>query len=365
MNMRSAIRHAVLLAVIALRPAAAQTSAFARLIDRLSEPPGSFTGDNLVSNETSYLHILPDLKARGVHGGAYIGVGPEQNFSYIAEIEPSIAFVIDIRRDNLLLQLLFKAMFEESTSRTEYLCLLYGRPVPPDVLVYRASGAPGVLEYIEKVAFDSAVHERQHAALITRIERDGVALSGDDKATLKRFHDSFAREGLNLKFTIPRPTRNYPTVRRLYLETDLMGRQVSYVASEERWQRVRSLEVANKVIPLVGDLAGPKTIRAIGQYLTETHEVVSAYYVSNVELYLWRDRVLGNYANNVRALPAAPNAVIIRAWFSQGGNGLSTSMPGHFSTQLVQPFARFFTLMEHAATLQYLELIDDPWTRRN
>ena len=363
MSVRSIIRRAALLALVAVTPASAQSTAFARLIDQLSEPGGSFTGDNLVSNETSYLHILPDLRAHGVRGGAYIGVGPEQNFSYIAEIQPQIALIIDIRRDNLLLQLLFKAMFEESTSRLGYLCLLYSRPVPPDLLAYRARGAPPLMEYLDKTPFDSILHERAHALLIHRIEHDGVALSAADLATITRFHDAFARAGLNLKFTIPRPTRNYPTVRRLYLETDLEGRQVSYVASEERWQRVRALEVADKVIPVVGDLAGSKAIRAIGRYLAETHEVVSAYYVSNVELYLSRDGMLPAYAANLRALPAAPNAVIIRSWFTQGGNALSSSVPGHFSTQLVQPFSRFRALTEHAETLSYYTLIDDPGRR--
>src|SRR4030095_5831246 len=81
--------------------------AFAQQIHELSEPGGSFDTDNLSSNERSYLHILPALRqVRG--GGAYIGVGPDQNFSYIAAARPSIAFLIDVRRDNLLLHLLFK-----------------------------------------------------------------------------------------------------------------------------------------------------------------------------------------------------------------------------------------------------------------
>ena len=67
-------------------------AAFAALIERLSEPGGYFDTDNLISNETSYLHVIGTLRELGVSGGAYIGVGPDQNFSYIAAIRPSIAF---------------------------------------------------------------------------------------------------------------------------------------------------------------------------------------------------------------------------------------------------------------------------------
>ena len=55
----------------------------------------------------------------GVTGGAYIGVGPDQNFSYIARIRPSVAYIIDIRRDNLLLHLLFKALFARAPDRVD------------------------------------------------------------------------------------------------------------------------------------------------------------------------------------------------------------------------------------------------------
>ena len=87
-------------------------SAFAALVARISEPGGYFDSDNLISNESSYLHVLGAMRRLGVAGGAYVGVGPDQNFSYIAQVRPRIAFIIDIRRDNLLQHLLFKSLFE-------------------------------------------------------------------------------------------------------------------------------------------------------------------------------------------------------------------------------------------------------------
>ena len=97
---------------------------FAETIAAISEPGGFFFSDNLVSNETSYLHIIGKLDELQLRGGAYLGVGPEQNFSYIARLHPTVAFIVDMRRDNQLLHLLFKAVFERADTRLEYLCLL-------------------------------------------------------------------------------------------------------------------------------------------------------------------------------------------------------------------------------------------------
>ena len=101
-----------------------KTTGFAAQIEALSEPGGYFDTDNLISNERSYLQVLPDARAAGVAAASYIGVGPDQNFSYIARLRPPIAFIVDIRRDNLLLHLLFKAVFEQARTRIEYLALL-------------------------------------------------------------------------------------------------------------------------------------------------------------------------------------------------------------------------------------------------
>src|SRR5215212_1933938 len=110
--------------------AAKDHKSFAALSARMSEPGGYFDSDNLISNETSYQHVLGKLREFNVSGGVYVGVGPDQNFTYIAKIRPRMAIIIDIRRDNLLQQLLFKALFTRSRNRIEYLCNFFGKPFP-------------------------------------------------------------------------------------------------------------------------------------------------------------------------------------------------------------------------------------------
>src|SRR4029077_4334247 len=72
----------------------------------------------------------PCLRERGVTAGSYIGVGPEQNLTYIAAIHPAMAFVVDIRRQAMLQHLMFKAVFELAKDRAEFISLLFSKPRP-------------------------------------------------------------------------------------------------------------------------------------------------------------------------------------------------------------------------------------------
>ena len=96
----------------------------------MSETGGYFQSDNLVSNELTFQWVIPELQRRWVTGRAYLGVGPDQNFTYIASLLPSIAFIVDIRRDNLRLQFMYKALLELSPTRAEFLSRLFSRERP-------------------------------------------------------------------------------------------------------------------------------------------------------------------------------------------------------------------------------------------
>src|SRR4029453_4498065 len=75
--------------------------------------------------------VIPDLLARAKQAGVYLGVGPEQNFTYIAAVRPRMAFIIDIRRGNLQEHLLYKALLEMSADRADFLARLFSRSRPP------------------------------------------------------------------------------------------------------------------------------------------------------------------------------------------------------------------------------------------
>jgi hypothetical protein len=365
--MRSLLLVLQLLAVMAPAAAARQDTEFGRLVARLSENGGFFDSDNLVSNETSYLHVIPALKTLKVQGGAYLGVGPEQNFSYLAEIKPDIAILIDIRRDNMLLHLLFRAMFTAARNRLDYLCLLYGRPAPRDLDRWNNRPLDQLLAYVDRTPGDSALHDLNHTGLMGQVEQYGVPLTPLDRQTLRRFHNEFFGAGLELRYTsLGRGARpGYPSERQLYLSTDLGGHQVSYLSTEKRFRVVRDLERGAKVIPVVGDLSGPAAMRAIAAYLKEIRRDVTAMYVSNVEMYLFRQGNFGRFADNVRSLPTSAGGVIMRSYFGRGGMMMSGGLgeewpqplPGHLSAQILQPLSAFLAATARGDSVTYRDIL--------
>src|SRR5687767_15063079 len=144
---RSVLLALCVVALVVRQAPPLAANSFGAEIARLSEPEGAFDTDNLISNERSYLEVIPTLVAGGVSGGAYIGVGPDQNFSYIARIRPSVAYILDVRRDNLLLHLLFKALFARAPTRVAYLCLLTGRAPPGPSTVWTSAPVERIVRY--------------------------------------------------------------------------------------------------------------------------------------------------------------------------------------------------------------------------
>lgn len=330
---------------------------FAGTVARLSEPAGYFDSDNLISNETSYLHAVSHLRSIGVHGGAYIGVGPDQNFSYIAAIRPTVAFMIDIRRDNLLMHLMFKALFQRSRNRLEYLARWTGRLVPSDVREWDGASIDSILTYVDSLPIDPTGAETD--SMIKTVRRYGIPFVAVDTSTLRRFHNEFILQGLDLKFNSSgrAPRYYYPTLRQLILQQDLEGNRMSYLATEESWRFLKDLQARNRIIPVTGDIAGSKAFPAISREISALKEHVSALYVSNVEMYIWRDGSFRTFAANAARLPRDERSVIIRSFFG-GGFGQSHPMnkPDHVSTQLVQTLDDF-ARREATGWMSYWELV--------
>lgn len=341
----------------------------ASLVERISEPGGFFDTDNLISNETGYLNVMDALAARAPQGGVYVGVGPDQNFSYVAEVRPQVAFMVDVRRDNLLHHLLLKALLERSPTRVEFLSALHGVTPPAAPAEWRDRSVVEVVAWVdsawtarrtsarpeEAAVPGQAVTDRAADGLhpvvllqdsvLAAVGRYAIPLSEEDLATIRRFHEAFVTAGPDLRFnSFGRPPRpHYPTYRQLVTETDVDGDRVSYLASAERYEVVRALHLANRIVPVVGDLAGPHALREMGAVMGEMGLELTAFYASNVEFYLWRDRTLDEWLDNLRSLPAHPDAVLIRSYFSNFGRGHPSAVRGYYATQVVQPVS---TLVE-------------------
>ncbi|MFY9573109.1 MAG: hypothetical protein WAV20_17045 [Blastocatellia bacterium] len=310
---------------------------FSQLSARLSEPGGYFDSDNLISNETSYLHVITKLREIGVSGGVYIGVGPDQSFSYISKIRPRLAIMIDIRRDNLLQHLLFKALFAHSRNRIEYLCTFFGKPFPK-TRGWENRGVKELVEYIDSTASDPKFSDKILKEVRQDVQKYGIPLSQSDLETIGKVQRAFLSAGLDIRYSsYHRPPRSiYPPYRDLLLETDLSGQQQNYFNSEEEFQFLKKLEDQDMIIPVVGDLSGPQAVKAIGGYIAEIKERVSAFYVSNVEFYLQRQGTFDKFVENLKSLPIDSRSLIIRSYFNYYAPAHPQAEPNHFSTQLMQ-----------------------------
>ena len=346
-------------------PAALSDSAYAALVARLSEPGGFFPSDNLITNEDSYLHPISTLRRLGVTGGAYLGVAPDQNFSYIAAVRPRIAIILDIRRDNLDELQMYKAIFALARNRLEYLCLLFGRPAPADTTGWGARSLAQLIEYLDRTPGDSASRARARGRVLARVRTAGLALTAEDLEVVARTHRAFVLDGLDLRWT----NANYyggrgtggrrPDLRSLLLQTDRTGTQANYLARESDFQFLKSLEARNLVIPVTGDFGSPHPLPEIAKYLAEIGEKVSMFYTSNVEQYLWRDGGFFQFARSVSALPRSEKSVIVRSFFSMGRYGGTHPqwVQGYVSVQLVQRMERFAAVTAAGGFQGYYDLV--------
>lgn len=333
---------------------------FASLSQKLSEPNGYFDTDNLISNETSYLHVMGKMRQMKINGGAFIGVGPDQSFSYIAQIRPAIAFMVDVRRDNLLQHLLFKSLFASARNRMEFLCLFFGKPVPTDLKSWDTRSIQDIVAYVDKTPKEVKLFDATHAALQAKIKSYGIKISEAELATIKRMHLEFFTSGLDLKFTSHgRGSRYYyPNYRDLMLEKDLTGKQCNYLVSEDDFQFMKSLQERNLVIPVTGNLAGDHALKSIAAYLNERGEKVSAFYTSNVEFYLSRGDEFDQFAKSVKLMPRAANSVIIRSYFNGTfGYAHPQSVSGYYSTQLLQTMDSFVKEFSAGGLQSYTDVI--------
>jgi hypothetical protein len=297
------------------QPDSLSAKEFSRLINEFSEEGGYFRSDNFTSNETAYLHVVDKMRQLGATGGAYLGVGPEQNFTYIAKIRPRIAFIIDIRRQAIIQHLMYKAVFHLSANRLQFLSRLLSKPLPKEKVPSSEAPIDELLSFFAKTPADDKTYEANLAAVRKLIQEEfQFALSADDLKSLEYVYKSFRDDGLDISYRVDNSWGGYfPTFKEIIAETDLNGKQGNFLASVDDYEFVRALHRKNLIIPVVGDFGGKKALGAIGDYLKKNGFTVTAFYTSNVEQYLFGSGVFEAFAENVKKLPVTDKSLFIRA----------------------------------------------------
>jgi len=287
---------------------------FWKLISDFSESEGYFPSDNFLSNESGYQDVIPALLETLKPGEVYIGVGPEQNFTYIAAFQPRIAFIIDIRRQNMMEHLFYKALMETSADRADFLSRLFARPRVEDTI----NASPEELLRAYRLGHASPVlFETNVMRVIEYLKKQkGFKLTDQDEAGIRHVAQAFFKSGPELRYTFTGgygDFRRWPSYAELMTESDGVLRNWNFLATDDQFQLIQRFQKNNMIVPLVGDFAGPKTIRAVAQYVREHGSTVRTFYASNVEQYLFRDKENSKrFYDNVAFLPTDSTSTFIR-----------------------------------------------------
>jgi len=295
---------------------------FWSLVTEYSEADGFFRSDNLVSNERTFQEVIPELKKHALPNGVYLGVGPDQNFTYIAALKPRLAFIVDIRRGNLDQQLFYKALIEMSSDRLDFLSRLFAR-AKPDALLENASGLPAttLFDAFAEVDPDPIVFRRNLTDLEKWLtDHHGFALTPDDLRGIEYVANAFFQEGPDLRYSFPSPrlARVFPTYAELQKTDDGNGTSYAYLANEETFRTIREFERKNLLVPVIGDFAGPKALRSVGNWIASHGGIANYLYTSNVEQYLFQNDAFKRYYTSVASLPLAEQSTFIRSYFDRG-----------------------------------------------
>jgi hypothetical protein len=338
-------------------PSRLSDQTFWHLVRDFSEPNGFFRSDNFLSNEVEYQWVIPTLRSNlGVpdaaapagsppgSGGVYLGVGPEQNFTYIVALRPKLAFIVDIRRGNLHLHLLYKAFIEMSADRVEFLSRLFARKQPADLTPSSDIGQL-MAAYQHAEASPELFVRNLQAARDWLVKHHAFPLSEEDLGGIEYVYKAFYDGGPDLNYSFPNGGffrgGNFPTYADLMTETDGHGERRSYLASEEQFQALREIEKNNAIVPVVGNFAGPKALRAVGAYLRQHNATVSAFYTSNVEMYLFQQGDdWKKFYGNVATLPVTETSTFIRSVSNRGLRfQFRNSAPGARASTRLNPIA--------------------------
>ena len=342
------------------------------MISEFSEPSGYFTSENFVSNETAWQQVIPPLLTSIKTGGVYLGVGPEQNFTYLVAFKPKIAFIVDIRRQNLLQHMWYKAVIEMSNDRADFLSRLFGR-VRPEGLDTTAT-ADALITAFERATADSVLFRRTFESVRDLlVKQKGFKLSTEDLASLYHVDSAFFYAGTALNYSFGQGRggnfgggggygRMMPTFAELMRADDGTGLNRSFIGSEANYRVLRDMQQRNLIVPLVGNFAGDKALVAVGTWLKARNATVSAFYLSNVEQYLFQQGdEWSRFYTNVGTRPLEPTSTFIRSATNRGRYPMpagGANRGGGLMTQLVASMQELVQAFKAGKVTQYGDVLN-------
>ncbi len=303
----------------------------------LAPPSTDYGLDCFVSSEVGYNEVLSRcMPASPSPRGAYLGVGPDQNYTYIGALRPQLAVILDARLDNLLEHLIFKLAFAEAGNPLDYLCLVLGRRRP-------VAGLAKIGSVVAQLK-DQSMDEVQAATFLAHVLATFRARWTADEVLLKRVERllrELVRRQLQVTSVSEKCLANLdkiPDFEEVITATTPEGFNFHYLTHPDRFGYVKAMHAQNKIIPLLGNVASPGGIASVRRIVEAAGLKLTAVYLSNLEEFLLQryiiedDRIVGRpnprgllegstgqaydaLIERLEMLPAEDDAVLIRFFF--------------------------------------------------
>ena len=312
--------------------------------------PANYTIDCFVSSEVAYNDVLRRCMPVGdAPRGAWLGVGPDQNFTYIGALRPQFAVILDARLDNLLEHLLFKLLFAEARGPLDYLCMLLGRRRPVgDLADPAAASGKAVLARLSEQPLDEE-HEKASRARVESVFAARWGANAEILRRVERIQMEFVRRQLRVTSVSESCLANLdkiPDFGEVIGATTAEGFNLHYLTCPDHFAYVKDLHARDRIVPMVGNVTDPTAIARVRDLLGETGLRLSAVYLSNLEEFLLQRYVISNdriterpnphgdltgsagaayerLLQQLEALPCDDDAVLIRFYFPGEHRGRS------------------------------------------
>jgi hypothetical protein len=255
---------------------------------------------------------------------------------------------------------MYKALIEMSSDRVDFLARLFSR----DWVNAPEAGleADSLFNLLGPIPRDSTLFRANLTSIFDRLTKHHrFALDSEDSASLQYVYQAFFEAGAALTYSSNSMRgfggRGMPSYRMLMTATDDEGNNRSYLGSDEAFETLKDLQERNLIVPIVGDFAGDKALRAVGDWVREKDAVVDVFYVSNVEQYLfqqgddWR-----RFYENVATLPRGRHALFIRSISNRGWR--PRQHPHARSSSVTSPIEEVLGLFRIGRLQRYADIID-------
>src|SRR5262249_51261212 len=160
----------------------------------------------------------------------------------------------DIRRQNAMQHLMYKALIETSSDRADFLSKLFSRKRPEKV--GPESTAEELFIAYDTVEPDRDLFQKNFDAIKKQLEeRHGFKLSTDDETSIQYVYHAFFVAGPDLTYNgvggggLGRS--RMPSYAELMEMTDEEGVNRSYMGTEENFRILQDFEKNNLIVPVV------------------------------------------------------------------------------------------------------------------